>query len=300
MKQLASLLAGALEDGWLSFWRGRWRSLFGTLVLALALLPLGALLVVDQNLKARLHEIEAQVNVTVYAAAGTAPEAAAKLRDALAARPEVLSVAAVSPDEAMTRLKTLAPDLYDLARELRSNPLPWSYELQLRPDSRAADSLDRIKRELGAVPGVAGVDADLDWARALQSVSKGAAAIGYAYALLLALGAVFTIGAVLKMTYLLKRDQVEIMRLVGATRTAVVLPFFLEGALLGLGGGLLALLGLWGGHAWLRHSTSPVLLSAAAFLPQFLSPESAALLFCVAVALGALGGVMTLGSAVQK
>ena len=300
MKALASLLAGALEDGWLSFWRGRWRSLFGTLVLALALLPLGALLIVDQNLKVRLREIEAQVNVTVFGAAGTTPEAAVKLRETLAARPDVLAVKMVSPEEAMTRLKTLAPDLYDLARELRSNPLPWSFELQLRPEERAADSLDKLKKELAALPGVAGVDADLDWAKALHSVSQGATAIGYAYALLLALGAVFTIGAVLKMTYLLKRDQVEIMRLVGATRTSVVLPFFLEGALIGLGGGVLALLGLWGGHLGLRHSGSPVLQSAAAFLPQFLSPAAAAMLFGVAVALGALGGVMTLGSAVQK
>jgi len=300
MRGLISLLSGAIEDAWVSSTRGGWRTLFGILVLALALVPLGALRLVDHNLTARLRRAEAEVSLTAYAAYGVDPGTADALRVRLAAQPQVAAAVLVTPETALARLKEAAPDLYELASEMDSNPLPYSYEIALRPEARNPRALAGLKKQLQAVPGVAAVDADLEWARDLEGFASAAAAIGYAYALLLALGAVFTVGAVLKMTYLLKRDQVEIMKLVGATRTAIALPFFIEGGLIGLFGGLLALGALKGLHAGMLMTHRPQLAAAAAQLPEFLPPHGCALLVGAGVALGAAGGLMTLGRELQK
>ncbi len=300
MRPLILLLSGALEDAWISWSRGGWRTLFGTLVLALAIVPLGALRVVDQNLRVRLKRVEAEVNLTVYAPYGIDPQAAAALRDQLRAQRGVAGVAMIDPGTALARLKSAAPDLYDLAAEMQSNPLPWSFELELKPEARDPAGLQKTRAALAALPGVGAVDADLEWARDLEGFSKAVTSIGYAYALLLALGAVFTVGAVLKMTYLLKRDQVEIMKLVGATRLAIALPFFLEGTLIGLGGGAAALGALKLLHLGIHHARAPQLAAAAAQLPLFLPPGGALAVVLAGAALGAAGGVMTLGRELQR
>ena len=300
MRELIRLFSGALEDAGLSWWRGGWRTVFGTAVVALALLPLGALVVVDANLRAELRRVESEVNLTVFGKNGLDAAAAATLRERLRVQPGVAAVTVVTPEAALERLKTVAPELYDSARELRQNPLPWSFEIALNPETRAPERLQGFMAALGKVEGVDAVDADIEWAKGIASLRGGMAAVGYAYALLLALSAIFTVGAVLKMTYLLKRDQVEIMRLVGATRVAVALPFFFEGSLIGAGGAALALAALKVGHLGLARSTNPLLLSAHGYLPRFLPPVGSLALLGAGVALGALGGLMTLGRSVQK
>src|SRR6185369_12492608 len=113
MRELIRLFTGALEDAGLSWWRGGWRTVFGTAVVALALLPLGALVVVDANLRAELHRVESEVNLTVFAKNGLDAAAAAALRERLLARPGISAVGAVTPDAALERLRVVAPELYD-------------------------------------------------------------------------------------------------------------------------------------------------------------------------------------------
>ncbi len=126
------------------------------------------------------------------------------------------------------------------ARRGRSpaNPFPASVELDLLPGGgllRRAPALPREPR--GEHRAVEEVQFDVDWIRRLRGVVRLVAAAGLGAAVLLALGAAFTIANVVRLTILLHRDEIEILRLVGAPEFLIRGPFLLGGVLQGLLGG---------------------------------------------------------------
>ena len=170
--------------------------------------------------------------------------------------------------------------------------LPESLELTLRQDLATGNRAVEVGASLRGLPGVGDVLVDQERLENLQRMARMLRSALATLGVVLLLAAGFATGNVIRMSILAREEEITIMRLVGASEGFIRTPLLLEGAFLGLGGSLLALLGLFG--IWLPVSRglgglSPMLVELARL--GFFSLGSMLLLAFVGAATGALGAL---------
>jgi cell division transport system permease protein len=194
----------------------------------------------------------------VYLAPGADLEAA---RAAAAAIAPGAEVEAVTGREAMRRLRVSLGDQGRVLDGLGEDVLPASVDVRAR-GLTLAGARDLAKR-LQAVPGAAEVDDGAVWVARLETLLRRGRTAGLGLLALLALGTAVLVSNTLRMAVYARRDEIDIMKLVGATDTYVGAPILLEGALQGLVGALLAAAALWGAAAALLPRLQEALPIAA-------------------------------------
>jgi cell division transport system permease protein len=281
----------ALREAWGSLWRSGRSSAFAVLAITLAAVVLGAILLVSWNVDRLLTQWTTASEFSVF----LRDDATSEQRGALEAAIDQSGVTAgreyVSKADALSRFRSQFADLASLTTDLGDNPFPASLEVRVRPDAEQNGRADPLVKSLATMPGVADVRYDREW---LSRVSSGLGAVraaGFALALLMALAAAVTVAAVVRLGLHARRDEIEIMKLVGSPVAFIRGPFIAEGFLQGGLGAVIAIVLLWAGfavgRAWWGGDLSTMLDGAAL---QFLPARTVGLLIAGAMAVGAAGG----------
>ena len=151
----------------------------------------------------------------------------------------------VSPDQALEKLRAKLGNQAKAVTLLGENPLPWSVEIQM---SRA-EHVTPLVRDLVAIPAVEEVLYSGKLVERLTTISKAAATASGAILVLAAVISVLVIFNTIRIAIYSRREEIEVMFLIGATRTYISLPFVIQGTLLGAFGALLAIVGIWSTYA---------------------------------------------------
>lgn len=224
-----------------AFQRSPLLTLLSATMVGLALFVLGLFSVATWNLNQALETLEERVEVVAYLRDDAGSAQIDLLVDELARLPEVAAVEFVSRAEALARARAELPEFSELFADLEVNPLPASVQVQLRPGRRNAETVEQVAREAEAFGIVEDVRYGREWVERLFAVRRIGAVttgiLGGGFALVAAL----IIGAAIRIAVFARRDEILIMRLVGATNGFIRRPFLVEGALTGLIGGILAL-----------------------------------------------------------
>jgi cell division transport system permease protein len=218
------------------------------------------------------------------------------LAGAIAAAPEVSRVRIVGPAAARRRFETTFPDLKEPLGKLEGMEFPTSLEVFLAPSAAARGAA--IAGEIARRPGVDQVQEEapfeVRYRDFLSVVRRAALALGG----LLCGAAVLSVASAVRLALDQHRDEIDIMRLMGATETKIRTPFWLHGALEGAAGGaaalvLLAATYLAAGHA-LAASPHPLL---SLFWVKFFSARVAAMFPLAGAAAGFIGAALSVGRA---
>jgi cell division transport system permease protein len=178
----------------------------------------------------------------------------------------VESIDSVSRDEALERFRSLFRDLSSLPDDLGENPFPASLEVNLRASHQSPAEVERLAATFAEVPGVQEIQYDLLWIERLATGVRLLRGVGAFLGGILVLAGIFTISNVIRLTVYAREDELDIMRLVGATRAYVKGPFVVEGMIQGGLGGLVAAGLLWLTLRWLASDlSSSEMLGRAAF-----------------------------------
>lgn len=275
------------REALLNLLRG-WRvSLLAVLTIAVSLFIGGALWMVGDNLASSIDQWRGQMRVVVYFRQDVAPELVARRAAEARSAYGVTSVEAITAPQARQRFKEIFPGLAELVEGWESEPLPPSLEIGFRP---AAGDHPSFKSWLAAWrvrPEVALIDDDREWLGQLQSAVAVVRAVSLALVAGLLGAAIFTIASVIRLTAYLHHEEISIMRLVGSTEFFIRGPFYAEGLLQGLLGGLVASGTLFALFALLRQKAQTSLIPALV-AQRFLPLPQVALL----VGLGALAGLI--------
>lgn len=209
-------------------------------MVGLALYVVGLFGLATYNLRLALTSVEERVEIAVYLRDDARQSEIDLALTELAAIPEVRSVRFISKRDALERARADLPDFGELFADLEVNPLPQSLEVELRPGSRDPEVVERVSEAASAYPFVEEVRYGREWVDKLFTLRRIGAAttavLGSAFAVVAAL----IIGTALRIAVFARRDEIYIMRLVGAKGSFIRRPFLIEGAMAGLLGGLLA------------------------------------------------------------
>lgn len=234
----------AFRQGGASLWRSRGSSAFAILAIALALIVLGALLIVTWNAEQLLARWSSAAEFSVY----LRDDATSDQRGAVEAAIDQSGIADgrefVSKAEALTRFRREFAELSELTSGFDENPFPASIEVRVRQGAEHETAEALVKR-LMAMPGVADARYDRDWLTRVGAALATIRAAGVGLALLMAIAAAVTVATVVRLGLRARRDELEIMELVGAPLAFIRGPFVAEGFLQGGIGALLALTTLW-------------------------------------------------------
>ncbi len=283
----------AFEEAIASLWRGRQSGILSTATIALALFVLGGFLLVTANLERLASEWARAAELSVY----LADDATAAERGAIEGALASASVAEreyVSKGQALARFKQTFGDLASAVDSAGENPLPASYEVRLR--SGADASVEPLANALRQLPGVVDVRYDRQWLARLMSAVNVIRGIGFVLGTVLTVAAALTVANVVRLALWARRDELEIMQLVGAPRVYIRGPFVVEGTLQGGIGALTALAALGAAFLALRGRylaplASAINVSSLSFLPL----ELCVVLVVGGMTVGCLGGLVAAG-----
>jgi cell division transport system permease protein len=236
---MLSFFAFSIRRAWQGFWRNAAMSLAATATMMLMLLLLASFWIVQAGFLASLRYVEDKVGVVADLHDDISQ---AKLDDLMARlndMPEVRSIEYISKDEALARYRAdrAAQGQQDLTQYLPENPLPASLEVKLRKP----EDYSTIASMLGAEPIVATVQNIEDTTQRLTSVTNFLRTFGVL--LLVVIGAIvlFIVINTIRLAVLGRAEEIEVMRLVGASDAFIRWPFVFEGALVGLLGAVITL-----------------------------------------------------------
>ena len=238
-------------------WVSKRTSFVAVAMIAISLLILGAFLLLSENLSRAVTRWQGSSRVTVYLDADATP---AQVRDVdafLAAHRDFGSRRFVTKEEALARFKSYFTNLSEVVGELDENPFPASFECNVTPRTAQSASFAREVADLRAIAGVDQVQLDWDWVRRLRRLVDVVNIAGFVAGGILAIAAAFTIANVIRLTMMLYREEIEIMRLVGATERIIRGPFLIEGLLQGTIGALVAVGLLFGSYELARRLIPP-------------------------------------------
>ena len=286
-----SALKYSFDEAVASLWRGRRSGVLSTATIAVALFVLGGFLLATSNLERLGLEWSKTAEMSVYLDDQITPEQKRGVEQMLAPGDVVAAAEFVSKPEALKRFRQTFADLATTVESLDSNPLPASYEVRLRPSGDAPAAIASLSGRLRAAPGVADVRYDRQWLDRLLAAVSIVRTVGFALGAVLTIAAALTVANVVRLALYARRDELEIMELVGAPQAYIRGPFVMEGVLQGGIGAAMALAGLALLFLVVR-SRYLVALAAALNLSsfRFLPLDLCGVLLLGGMAVGCVGG----------
>ncbi len=230
----------SLKRAWQGFWRNAVMSLAATATMVLMLLLLSGFWIIQSGLSAGLQFVEQKVEVTADVNPSASLDQIHALNARVAALPEVSAVQYVDPDTALARFREQLRQQgrQDLTVYLDRNPLLGSIEVKLK-DPRVFGQVVQVLREDTVV--VKSVKEIQKLVNSVLTVTNLLRTGGLVVLLLVGLTVLFIIINTIRLAVVARAEEIEIMRLVGASDAFIRWPFIFEGAMVGLLGAALTL-----------------------------------------------------------
>ena len=285
---MVTFVVFSLRRAWQGFWRNALMSLAATLTMVLMLLLLAGFFVLQNVLLASLGFVEQKVEVVAYLQHNATQSQADELVGRLEAMPEVTSVEYVSRDEALRRFKEAqaAQGREDLTQYLEANPLYASVNVKLRSPAELRTVTDALQPEQEPiVRNVLNIQALVDRVLTVTNFVREA---GVVMVLIVGVIVLFIIVNTIRLAVVARAEEIEIMRLVGASDAFIRWPFVFEGALVGLLGAIIAL----GVLAAAAEPLGQAMVGFFSILPLQLGSvarDTAAIVLATGLGLGVLG-----------
>jgi cell division transport system permease protein len=252
--------------GFLDFWRNAFVSFASILVMTVTLFVVGLTIFAGVMLNFTISELRNKVDVSVYFLTNTPEERILTLKSALEARPEVTSVGYISRDEALAQFRERYKDdqlALQALEELGQNPLEASLQIrakdiaQYEAIAQFAESQDTESGTAASIDKISFYDAKYRVALdRLQDITNSAQRLGLIVIVILILTTIAISFNTLRLAIYSSREEIQVMRLVGAGQFFIRAPFMIEGMLYGLVAGVVTLLLFYPLTWWLGSATA--------------------------------------------
>jgi cell division transport system permease protein len=296
MRRVLYVLTAAAQG----FTRNPAMSIASTLTVTLMLTLFAFFMTTDRGLQAAVTVLEGKVELALYIDDNAKVSDVLALKARIAANPAVARVDYVTKDQALQRLRDIAANRPDFTlADISANPLPASLEIKMADPREAKRLAQDLRDEVGKGVVYDVVD-NPQVVDQLLTITRVLSVGGIAILAMMLFVALFVIVNTIRIAVHARRDEIEIMKLVGATDWFVRWPFILEGMLVGTLGAVVSLAVLFAAAG----PVTSVMLDFLDILPISFGPEYVAELvggvFAVALLVGAGGATLSVRTYLAK
>ncbi len=252
-----------VRAGFVGFWRSAYVSLASVFVIAVALFVIGSTMFVEQLLTTSLKSLQSKVDINVYFVPDAPQEEIDAIRNAVSALPDVAGVTYTSREEALAEYRARNQNdeiAMQALSELDENPLGANMAIQARETSQY-ESIARFLEEKREQAVSSLVIDEVNYARnkesidALTKIIGAVEQAGFVIMISLVVVSILITFNTIRLAIYTAREEISIMRLVGASNMFIRGPFMLQGAMYGLVAGILSLMTFYPILMWLGPKT---------------------------------------------
>ena len=273
----------ALREALAAYRRTPLLAALSVVAIAFALFVIGLFGLTAFNIRRAIEKVEEKVEIVAYLTDETTPAQLQGAQQEIRALPQVAALRHVTKTEALATAMAEMEEFKDVFSDLDNNPLPASFEVSMKPGSRSPEQVERVAKRIQAYPFVEDVRYGRDWLNTIYTLRRIAAGVAMVIGGAFALVAAIVIATAVRITVFARREEIGIMRLVGATDGFVQRPFLLEGLMSGLLGGVVA--------ALLTYATYRV-LGSTMFRVEWLPSEWIVMVVIAGTAFGLLSSLV--------
>lgn len=250
-----------IRAGFYGFWRNGFVSLSAVMVMVVTLLVIGSVIFSGAILRSTLDQIKDKVDVNVYFVTDAAEPDILAIQKNIEKLPEVGSVVYVSREEALQNFKKRHEnDEYTLQAldELGENPLGATLNIKAKDPSQYASVAEFLSSKSVSVGGIiekVNYYQNKDAIEKLSKVITSANSLGYALTIFLIFISIIITFNTIRLVIYMSKDEIAVMRLVGASTGYIRAPFFIEGGLYGLVASIITLILFYPITVWLGNTT---------------------------------------------
>ena len=217
------------------------RNFFSITIICLTFLTVGIFLALANNLEHVAEQISNNMAAVFFLDTDISEEQLNAVEEELKRSQLVLETTFVSAEQAVDKFREKFPELQGIIENIKINPFPPSIETTFKEKTITFREASGLITQIKNMPGVEDVQFNQEWVDRVNSFSRLAKAVGFFLGGILVLASFFIISNVIRLNVFARKDEIEILRLVGATNTFIRVPFLLEGITLGVIGGLVSL-----------------------------------------------------------
>jgi cell division transport system permease protein len=274
----------------------RTTTLIALVTTAFTMLGMGVFLLLYLNVQAVLGSLREEIKVVVYFRDSVGTTAVADLQGQLKEDPAVAGTEFVSREQALATFRSRFPSEERLLNGLGDNPFPASLVIKVSPRFRTSQAVADLVQKIQGLPEVEEVLYNRDWIENLAAGLRYLRLLGLVVGGVLAVTMVTILANTIRLTLHARREEIEILRLIGATPSFIKAPFLLEGALLGGVGAACSLLLLRTVYGLAENKIGPPssfwgLGTGLSFFPL----RVMAAIIVLGIMLGCVGSLVSLG-----
>ena len=190
-------------------------------------------------------QITQNMAAVIFLEQDSSPEEINSIRSLLEASEKIETVRFIGKNDALNQFREKFPELRDIVESLKNNPFPPSFEAVIKDEYVSTPNTLSFLNNLQSFPGIDEVQFNRDWVEKVLSFGRLSRAVGLFLGGILILASFFIISNVIRLNVIARKDEIEILRLTGASNMFIRIPFLLEGILMGILGGGISLLALF-------------------------------------------------------
>jgi cell division transport system permease protein len=222
----------------------KWINLLSVLTIAAGILITALTLLSVYNIDIITKRLPENISVMLYLKDNLSQDDIKNIANTAKNDSSVENVKYISKDTAMKELKANLKNTEYVLDGLDENPLPDSLEIKLKSDAIGPENVKKLTAKLTKINGVQEVEYGEKFLSSVYSLRTGVKTVGMAFIIIMSAGMVFVCYSTVKILFYRKSREIETYKLLGATKSFIRAPFFIEGAVIGFFGGLLALFGM--------------------------------------------------------
>ena len=279
----------AIED----FHNNRLLNIVTLLTISLSILIVSAFILFFINTSEIMNFWKKGLRVMAYLKPDVSGKELSSLKQQIQAMDGVESLRFISKEEALKQLKAQMQRQASLFDDLDKNPLPDAFEIRISKANQSWKKVESLAAQIESLDAVEEVEYGQKWFGHFSELFKLFTLTGYAMCTIFVMAAVFIMANTIRLVIYSRRDEIEIMRLVGAAERFIKIPFYIQGLLqgaLGAGIGLITLFVVF----WLVVSNIKRGFFSGLFNIQFLSPEISGAIFFISILAGWMGSYISL------
>ncbi len=222
-----------------SLWHEKWINLLSMLTIAMGLLVLTVVMSSVYNVNLFARKLPERFFVMAYLRDGLSEKETQDIINSIKSRGAIDRVKYISKADALRELKTSLKDAEYVLEGLDENPLPASIEIRMKKEAVGPESVKSFADSLRKIGGIEDVQYGEKFLASLHSMKTGMETIGIILAAVMVAGIVFICYSTVKILFYRRKDEIETLKLLGATRGFIRMPFVIEGGLIGAVGGMI-------------------------------------------------------------
>jgi cell division transport system permease protein len=254
-----------------SLWHEKWINLLSMVTIAMGLLVIALVGSTIYNINLVARKLPEKFFVVAYLSDQLNEKDAQEIVGSLKKRSIIDRVSYISKDKALKELKASLKDADYILEGLDENPLPASIEIRFRKEAVGPSSIRQFVEDLKKVHGIEDVQYGEKFLLSIHSIKAGTERVGLILTIVMISGIIFICYSTVKILFYRRREEIETLKLLGATRGFIRTPFVIEGSVIGVVGGILSAIVVFGFYygVFLKLSVTIPLIRAVVFPAEF-------------------------------